>query len=376
MAANTLDELLAIVKRDLEADDVRFVEDTAPPAAPPAIEHEVPGGRRLVVTFSAPPADAEARARRLAMLISAFRDVLVADGRARAARQAPARSLSEELAALVQRASAVEAVVIDAFSPVIWGSAGELSDPASRVAEVTRDMRAGLHEVRTDDLAAAAEYGMVSAQGLRVDPAAMRLVPRAVCARRRLVPVGRSGDRLVIAMADPRDADAIFDVMLVTGLDVEPVFAGESMASFLRHLDDEDGDHHAYDEVMAAIPAEDRAAREPLARRAKETFARAVLARRAIAAVRALPDIEDLNKGGQLRETMATADFGYVARSFSAIYIVILVFERPFDELLAKRALSHAMPTIERLVAALPPMDPPPNTVGVAVMRMPRRRRR
>ena len=376
MSASTLEELLAIVKRDLAAEDVRLVEATEPPAPPGTLEREVPGGRRLVVTFAEPPADVDARARRLSMLISAFHDLLVEDGHARAARPSPARSLSEELSALALRANAAEALVIDAFSPIIWGSAADLADPAARAAETTRDMRAGLHEVGSDDIAAAAEYGMASAQGLRVDPAAMRLVPSALCARRRLVPIGRSGDRLVIAMADPRDADAIFDVMLVTGLSVDPVFAGESMASFLRHLDDEADDHHAYDEVMASISAEDRAAREPVAQRARESWARAVLARRAIAAVRALPDIEGLNKGGQLRATVSTSDFGYVARSFSGIYLVLLVFEEPFEELSTKRALSHAMPTIERLVAALPPMDPPPNTAGVAVMRAPRRRRR
>lgn len=377
MSANSLEEFLAIVQRDLGADDVRVLEDDGvPEERPGSLSCELPGGRHLVAAFDAPPADLEARRRRLEMLVSAFTDLLVADGRARAARPQPACSLQEELAALAQRANAAEVVIIDAFSPVVWGSSAELPDLSARFAEVARDLRGGLHEVLPDDIAAAAQYGMSSAQGLRVDPAAMRLIPRAVCARRRLIPIGRTGDRLVIAMADPRDADAIHDVVLLTGLEVDPVYAGESMAAFLRHLDDDGDDGQGYDEVMAAIPAEDRAAREPAARAAREAWGRGVLARRAMSAVRALPEIDGLNKGGQLRATVATPDFGYIARSFSAIYVAILVFDAPFDELLAKRGLTHSMPTIERLVAALPPLEPPPKMGGVVAMRAPRRRRR
>lgn len=376
MSATNLEEFLAIAQRDLGASEVRVVEDADPPAGSRSITCELPGGRFLVASFPEVPIDVAARKRRLEMLISAFTDILVADGRARAARPSPSRSLQEELAALVQRAGAVEAVVVDAFSPVIWGSASEIEDHAASFAEVARDLRAGLHEVRAADMVAAAEYGMASAQGLRVDPSAMRLVPRAVCARHHLVPLARTGDKLVIAMAEPRDADAIFDVMMITGLTVEPVFAGESMSTFLRHLDDEGDDHQAYDAVMASISAEDRAARAPAAERARDGWRRAVLARRAIAAVRLLPEIEGLHKGGQLSATVTTPDFGYIARSFSAIYVLVLAFDQPFDELLVKRATTLALPTIERLVAALPPMDPPPRMGGVAAMRAPRKRRR
>ncbi len=55
-----------------------------------------------------------------------------------------ARSLREELDALAQRAGAVEAVVIDAHSPVIWGSAGgDVERPAGAVHGARRDPRAG-----------------------------------------------------------------------------------------------------------------------------------------------------------------------------------------------------------------------------------------
>ncbi len=201
----------------------------------------------------------------------------------------------------------------------------------------------------------------------------MGVVPRAVCARHRVLPIARDGERLVLAMAEPRDAEAIHDVVLTTGLDVEPVFAGESMAAFFQHLDD-GGDTRTYDDVMASLPAEVREARGERARAARDTWARTIRARRAIADVRNLPEMASLHKGGHLRHTAAEPGFGYVARSFAAIYVLVLVYDRPFDELLAKRAMTQALPTIERLVAALPPLDPPPPTAGVAAMRGRRRR--
>jgi Type II secretion system (T2SS), protein E, N-terminal domain len=392
VSESTLEEFLAIVTRDLGAESTHVLPAAeSPPEEAAALHCDLAGGRRLVVRFAAPPADAAALQRRLEMLASAFTDILPGEGRSRASRPPPARSLREELAALVQRAGAIEAVIIDGHSPVVWGSASDEPEaPAPAVLEELRapaqdhvqapeqadatpkPPHAALHSVGPEDVAAV-QYGLASAQGVRVDPGAMAVVPRAVCARHRILPVARTGDRLVIAMADPRDADAVYDVVLTTGLDVEPVFAGESMAAFFQHLDD-GGDTRTYDDVMAAIPADARAAREDRARRARDTWARTMLTRRALAEVRALSELEGLRKGGHVRHMATGPGFGCVARSFAAIYVLILVFDNPFDELLAKRAVAQALPTIERLVAALPPLDPPPPTAGVAAMRGRRRR--
>jgi hypothetical protein len=233
------------------------------------------------------------------------------------------------------------------------------------------DASAALHSVGPEDVTAV-QYGLASAQGVRVDPGAVGVVPRAVCARHRILPIARDEGRLVVAMADPLDADAIYDVVLTTGLDVEPVFAGESMTAFFRHLD-ESSDTRTYEEAIAAIGAETRAAREPRALRAKQAWARAVRTRRAVAEVRALPDMAKLPRGGHLREMVSGPDFGYLARSFGGIYVLVLVFEGAFEELLAKRAVAQVLPTIEGLVAALPPLEPQPGG-GVAALR--RRRRR
>jgi len=51
--------------------------------------------------------------------------------------------------------------------------------------------------------------------------------------------------------------------------------------------------------------------------------------------------------------------FGYLARPFAAIYRLVIVFEGEFSELHAEGRLIRALPAIERLVLALPPVDPP-----------------
>jgi type IV pilus assembly protein PilB len=55
-----------------------------------------------------------------------------------------------------------------------------------------------------------------------------KIVPEDVCRRYKLIPVGREGDKLFIAMADPLDVYAIDHVRLITGMVVEPRVATES----------------------------------------------------------------------------------------------------------------------------------------------------
>lgn len=82
---------------------------------------------------------------------------------------------------------------------------------------------------------------------------------------------------------------------------------------------------------------------------------------RAIQDVRGLPEMAGLRRGKTLHRIQRTAEYGYIARSFAGIYLLVLVFdESSFDELRAERALSDALPRIERLVLALPPRDPAP----------------
>jgi hypothetical protein len=61
--------------------------------------------------------------------------------------------------------------------------------------------------------------------------------------------------------------------------------------------------------------------------------------------------------------------FGYFVRSLASIYLLLVVFEGPFSELHVESAVVHALPTIEQLVLALPPFDPPPKAGRVIKLR-------
>ncbi len=64
------------------------------------------------------------------------------------------------------------------------------------------------------------------------------------------------------------------------------------------------------------------------------------------------------------------SDSECLARMFGGLYVLALTFEATLSEPVAVGALLHAAETIERLVFALPPVDPPP---GGKVIRLPKR---
>jgi hypothetical protein len=98
----------------------------------------------------------------------------------------------------------------------------------------------------------------------------------------------------------------------------------------------------------------------------------AFVSRRALHAVRGLPELAALRKGKHLRHVERRGDAPFVVHSFAGIYLLVLVFDVPFDELRAERAVVEALPRIERLVLALPPIDPSPRA-DVVALRRPRR---
>jgi type IV pilus assembly protein PilB len=61
-----------------------------------------------------------------------------------------------------------------------------------------------------------------------LDPAVVRLVPAESATKYNVLPVGRSGTTLTLAMADPTNVFAMDDIKFMTGLHVEPVVASES----------------------------------------------------------------------------------------------------------------------------------------------------
>ena len=61
-----------------------------------------------------------------------------------------------------------------------------------------------------------------------LDLSVVRLVPAESATKYNVLPVGRSGTTLTLAMADPTNVFAMDDVKFMTGLHVEPVVASES----------------------------------------------------------------------------------------------------------------------------------------------------
>jgi len=248
-----LDRFLALVRRELGADEVRLVHPDEEETGEPGERHElrcpVEGGRWLSALFAAAPEDQQARQRRLEMLASTF-DFDRARSPVRRSRPPLARSLQDELDALRVNAAAVNVFVIDANSPVVWGAAR----PA----------------------------GVVADGGSEPPPA---------------------------EDAEPRDERVV------------------------------------------------------------------VASRRALHDVRSLDELGALHKGRHVRHVINAGEVPLLARSFAGIYLVVLVFDAPFDELRAERTLGESLSRIERLVLALPPLNPPPtHGAGVVAMRRPRRR--
>jgi hypothetical protein len=98
------------------------------------------------------------------------------------------------------------------------------------------------------------------------------------------------------------------------------------------------------------------------------------ITKRAIGLIRKLPSLDLLHKGKHLRHVSREESY-YLVLSFSSIYLLCMVFDGEFDELRAERTAQESLPRIERLVLALPPLDPDPQPMGdVVALRRPRRR--
>ncbi len=247
-----LDRFLALVCRELGAKEARVLaagETTLEVADARELRCLMPDGRAVTARFEEAPADRDIKLRRLEMLAGTFDAVVEEAPRGPRSRPPVGRALQEELQGLTGRAGAVNAVVVDANSPVIWGAA----------------LPAGLTFPETPAPAGANDVG----------------------------------------------------------------------------------------------PA-DQAARASIASRA------------AVDAVRGLSDIAASRKGKHVRHVERNGSAPFVAHSFAGIYLLVLVYDGPFDELRAERTIVEALPRVERLVMALPPLDPSP-TAGSSAMAMRRR---
>jgi type IV pilus assembly protein PilB len=84
-----------------------------------------------------------------------------------------------------------------------------------------------------------------------IDADILKLVQKEQCEKHRVIPVSRTGNSLIVAMADPTNLNAIDDLKFLTGYNIEPVIASESAiaASVEKYYNA----GPSYDEVMAGF---------------------------------------------------------------------------------------------------------------------------
>lgn len=92
----------------------------------------------------------------------------------------------------------------------------------------------------------------------------------------------------------------------------------------------------------------------------------------AMAAVRGAAH-ESARLGSTSAEVVRRSSWAFLAKPFASIYSLVLVFEQGWSELHAQAAVVRALPAIERLVLALPPVEPPPRPGKVLRLTKPER---
>ncbi len=74
------------------------------------------------------------------------------------------------------------------------------------------------------------QYGIptIELSTQEIEPEIVKLIPQDVAEKYQVIPVGRTGSTLVLAMADPSNIFAIEDIKFLTGYNVEPLIASDS----------------------------------------------------------------------------------------------------------------------------------------------------
>ncbi len=103
-------------------------------------------------------------------------------------------------------------------------------DPVRDDAHVAELVEGGVVSESQVASARAAQLGLpfVDLTDYPIDQSAVSLVPVALLRRHEVLPIGRDGDRLLLAMADPRDVLALDDIRAACRMQVRPVVAERS----------------------------------------------------------------------------------------------------------------------------------------------------
>jgi len=84
-----------------------------------------------------------------------------------------------------------------------------------------------------------------------IDADIIKLVSKEQCEKHRVVPVSRTGNSLIVAMADPTNLHAIDDLKFLTSYNIEPVIASET--AILATIEKYYNAGPSYDEVMSGF---------------------------------------------------------------------------------------------------------------------------
>jgi type IV pilus assembly protein PilB len=84
-----------------------------------------------------------------------------------------------------------------------------------------------------------------------IDAEILKLVQKEQCEKHKVIPVSRTGNSLIVAMADPTNLNAIDDLKFLTGYNIEPVIASETAIATAVEKYYNIGP--SYDEVMAGF---------------------------------------------------------------------------------------------------------------------------
>jgi type IV pilus assembly protein PilB len=103
----------------------------------------------------------------------------------------------------------------------------------------------------TNFLSAQYKVPAVNLDEYEVDPEVLKLVPKEVAEKHKIVPLSRAGSSLIVAMSDPTNLHAIDDIKFLTALNVEPVVASET--AIMATLDRYYNAGPSYEDVMAGF---------------------------------------------------------------------------------------------------------------------------
>ncbi len=103
----------------------------------------------------------------------------------------------------------------------------------------------------TNFLSAQYRVPAINLDEYEIDPEVLKLVPKDVCEKHKIIPVSRTGSTLIVGMADPTNLNAIDDIKFLTAFNVEPVVASDMaiVAAIERYYNA----GPSYEEVMAGF---------------------------------------------------------------------------------------------------------------------------